>query len=210
MPLFVRVLMVRQQFRSSIYEVFVQVWALPSAHVLLFRQVGHRNCRRRAEGKPLTCTNTLEKRIETAAEGRCWENCYSTGLRVLIAKRPPNRRDVAGSRFSITQLIIAGLLDCCSNLQSVCEIFVIPRSTAYRNSMGKSKPFTKQLRAALLNADETRYRISKATSISEGNLSRLVHDDASLSMESIDRICEHLGLRLIKDNPKKKSKPKGR
>jgi len=68
----------------------------------------------------------------------------------------------------------------------------------YYYKVAKRKQFTEQLRAALLNADETRYALSKATGITEGNLSRFVHGRAGLSMESIDLICDYLGLALMK------------
>jgi hypothetical protein len=63
--------------------------------------------------------------------------------------------------------------------------------------MPKPTPFSDQLRAAVLNADVTRYRISKDTGISESILSRFVRGDAGLSMEYVDRLCERLDLRLV-------------
>jgi hypothetical protein len=83
-------------------------------------------------------------------------------------------------------------------------------SNWYDAIMGKSKRFTEQLRAALLDADESRYRISKATGIPEGNLSRFIHGGAGLSMESIDLICEYLELRLVGPKRNRKTKSKGR
>jgi hypothetical protein len=78
--------------------------------------------------------------------------------------------------------------------------------------VAKSNRFNEQLRAALLDADESRYALSKATGIPEGNLSRFVHGRAGLSMESIDLICDYLGLALVKvDKPKTtKAKRKSR
>jgi hypothetical protein len=78
--------------------------------------------------------------------------------------------------------------------------------------MSKSPSFTEQLRAAVLNADETRYQISKATGIPEGNLSRFVHGGAGLSTNSIDQLCAYLSLRLVKIGKSKASntKQKGR
>lgn len=70
--------------------------------------------------------------------------------------------------------------------------------------MPKPLGFIDQIRAAVLAADETRYRISKATGIPEGNLSRFVHGHAGLSTDSLDRLCTYLGLRV--DAPKKKGK----
>ena len=63
--------------------------------------------------------------------------------------------------------------------------------------MKKAQRFSDQLRAAILNAGETRYRISKATGIPEGNLSRIVRGDACMSEKSLNLLFEHLGLSLV-------------
>lgn len=76
--------------------------------------------------------------------------------------------------------------------------------------MGTKQPFSDQLRAAVLNADVTRYRISKATGISESILSRFVRGDAGLSMEYVDRLADYLELRLVGPKRKPKTKPKGK
>ncbi len=59
------------------------------------------------------------------------------------------------------------------------------------------RSFSDQFREAVLNAGETRYSISKATGISESILSRFVHGKAGLSMDYMDRLAAHLGLKLI-------------
>jgi hypothetical protein len=59
------------------------------------------------------------------------------------------------------------------------------------------RSFTEQFRAAVLNSTETRYKISKATGISESILSRFVNGKAGLSMDYMDRIADHLGLELV-------------
>ena len=59
------------------------------------------------------------------------------------------------------------------------------------------KSFTDQVRAAVLKAEESRYRISKATDIPEGNLSRFVHGQSGLSIASLDRLCAYLKLRVV-------------
>jgi hypothetical protein len=69
------------------------------------------------------------------------------------------------------------------------------------------RSFTDQFRAAVLNAEESRYKISKATGISESILSRFVHGRAGLSMDYMDRLAAHLGLKLI-TKPKKTRKRK--
>ncbi len=63
--------------------------------------------------------------------------------------------------------------------------------------MSKPKPFTEVLRAAVLNAGETRYKICQATGVSQGNLSRFVNGKSGLSLDSVDRLCEYLQLRLV-------------
>jgi flagellin-specific chaperone FliS len=74
--------------------------------------------------------------------------------------------------------------------------------------MAKNPLFGDQLRTAVLNAEETRYRISKATGISESILSRFVHGEAGLSMENVNRLCDYLCLKLVKANKAKTSKIK--
>ena len=59
------------------------------------------------------------------------------------------------------------------------------------------KPFSETLRAALRNAPDTRYRISKETGIPQTNLSRFVHGTRGLSLSNLDILCEHLGLQLV-------------
>jgi transcriptional regulator with XRE-family HTH domain len=58
------------------------------------------------------------------------------------------------------------------------------------------KPFSEQLRRAILESDKTRYAIAKETGIAQSTLSRFVNQGAGLSMESIDRLCECLNLTL--------------
>jgi len=65
------------------------------------------------------------------------------------------------------------------------------------------KAISEQLRQAILKADESRYAISMATGIPQGNLSEFVHGKRSLSLGSVDILCKHLGLEL---SPSKKRK----
>jgi transcriptional regulator with XRE-family HTH domain len=62
--------------------------------------------------------------------------------------------------------------------------------------MSSKQSFSDQFRAAVLNADESRYRISKATGVSESILSRFVRGESGLSMDYMDRIASHLGLQV--------------
>jgi hypothetical protein len=64
-----------------------------------------------------------------------------------------------------------------------------------------------QLRQAIEAADESRYRISKATGISAPVLCRFVHSDCGLSLANIDKLCLHLGLEL---KPVRPSRRKGK
>jgi len=76
--------------------------------------------------------------------------------------------------------------------------------------MPKQKLFTEQLREAVLNADKTRYRISVETGIAQSILSRFINQGAGLSTDSIDKLCECLGLHLESDSPRKPTKRKGK
>jgi len=75
--------------------------------------------------------------------------------------------------------------------------------------MTTQRRFSDQLRAAVENARVTRYRISKATGIPESNLSRFVHGEAGLSMESVDRLAAFLQLRIVGPDSNAKSTRKG-
>lgn len=72
--------------------------------------------------------------------------------------------------------------------------------------MAKRQRFSEQLRRAVEQSDLSRYRISKQTGIAQSILSRFVNEGAGLSMESVDKLCECLGLRLVADDPPKKQK----
>ena len=76
----------------------------------------------------------------------------------------------------------------------------------------KYKPLSAQLREAILKADISRYRIAKETGLSQAALSRFIHHVANLSLDSIDKVGECIGLRLVVD-PKpdvKRTKKKGK
>ena len=64
----------------------------------------------------------------------------------------------------------------------------------------KQKPVSEQLRAAILGADVSRYRMSKDLDISQAALSRFVNGAMGLSLKSIDRISEYLGLEVTVRN----------
>ncbi len=71
--------------------------------------------------------------------------------------------------------------------------------------MAKKQRFSEQLRRAVRQSDLSRYRISKQTGIAQSVLSRFVNQGAGLSMESVDRLCECLGLSVVvEDKPRKR------
>ena len=74
--------------------------------------------------------------------------------------------------------------------------------------MARKQRFSDQLRRAVEQSDKTRYRISKETGIDQGNLARFVNQGAGLSMDSVDTLCECLGLRLVAEGkvPNKKGR----
>ena len=74
--------------------------------------------------------------------------------------------------------------------------------------MPAKRPFNEQLRRAVEQSDMTRYQISKRTGIAQSVLSRFAHHGAGLSMESVDRLCECLGLRLVAEEKPKRKKGK--
>lgn len=59
-----------------------------------------------------------------------------------------------------------------------------------------------------MQSDLTRYQISKRTGIAQSVLSRFVHQGNGVSMDSIDKLCECLGLRLVAEGKPKRKKGK--
>ena len=60
----------------------------------------------------------------------------------------------------------------------------------------KQQSFSEQLRQAIDQDERSRYRISMETGIPQGQLSRFMHSKGGLSLRSVDRLCECLGLGL--------------
>lgn len=60
----------------------------------------------------------------------------------------------------------------------------------------KQEPISEQLRAAILNAPISRYRIAQETGLTEAGLSRFVNGVTGLSLDSIDKIGNCLGLEI--------------
>ena len=61
----------------------------------------------------------------------------------------------------------------------------------------KSKKLSQQLREAILKASMSRYQLAKESGVGEGSLSRFVHRQQSLTLDSVDAIGEVLGLQIV-------------
>jgi transcriptional regulator with XRE-family HTH domain len=63
------------------------------------------------------------------------------------------------------------------------------------------------IRTAIDRSEHSRYRISKATGIDQGQLSKLMGGEAGLSIASLERVAEFLGLEIvIRPNRRQKGK----
>ena len=54
-----------------------------------------------------------------------------------------------------------------------------------------------EVRRAIKTSGQSRYAISQATGISQAQLSRLMSGQSGLSIESLERLAEHLGLEVL-------------
>lgn len=68
-----------------------------------------------------------------------------------------------------------------------------------RKKPRKATPLSEQLKAAIMNCGETRYRIAQATGIAEATLSKYVNGHHYLAQPTVDVLGEYLGLTLIVD-----------
>jgi transcriptional regulator with XRE-family HTH domain len=64
------------------------------------------------------------------------------------------------------------------------------------------------IRRAVENCDKTQYRIAKESGVSSGQLSRLVRGERGMTVDTIERLADYLGLRITIE-PKAKT-TKGR
>jgi hypothetical protein len=58
------------------------------------------------------------------------------------------------------------------------------------------EPFSDQLRRAVRDSELTRYAISVRTGIDQGTLSRFIQGQRGMSLESIDKLMDCLGLEI--------------
>ena len=69
------------------------------------------------------------------------------------------------------------------------------------------KKLTDQIRRAIDDSGLTRYRIAQDTGIDESTLAKFYHGTRGLSLDSLDLLCEYLGLRIVAERkPTKKGK----
>ena len=75
--------------------------------------------------------------------------------------------------------------------------------------MSKKKPktFSDQIRAAVESCEKSRYRIAAETGIDAGALCHFVAGRRGLSMDSLDKLADCIGLRVAtEDQPRKKGR----
>ena len=75
----------------------------------------------------------------------------------------------------------------------------------------KRKQFklSEQVRQAIDTCGKTRYQISKDTGIDQATLCRFMGGNGGLSIPVLDMLGEYLGLRIVVDKPKSKTKKGG-
>jgi len=64
-------------------------------------------------------------------------------------------------------------------------------------TMSKRTSVSERLRAAILTAGESRYRIAKQTGVSQAILSRFVRRKTSMNLTAVDALAAYLGLDLL-------------
>jgi plasmid maintenance system antidote protein VapI len=72
------------------------------------------------------------------------------------------------------------------------------------------KPFSDQLRNAVLRCGKSRYRISKETGITEAQLSRFVNGHADIALPTIDKLIGCIGARLELETKRATRVPKAK
>lgn len=72
----------------------------------------------------------------------------------------------------------------------------------------KRKTLSEELREAVERSGVTRYAIWQETGIDQGTLSKFMAGNRGLSIESIDKLADLLGLHIVTDA--EQARPKGR
>ena len=70
----------------------------------------------------------------------------------------------------------------------------------------QSKRFSDEIRAAVENCGMTRYRIAKETDIDASVLCRFVQGQVGLSMDTLDKLAECIGLHVLWEQEPRKQK----
>ena len=71
------------------------------------------------------------------------------------------------------------------------------------------KTILDQIRSVIESSDVTRYRIAKDVGIDQGQMSRLMNGQSSLSLEALERLCDYLGLEIVIQPKQRRSKKRG-
>ena len=66
----------------------------------------------------------------------------------------------------------------------------------YDSSMSRKLPFSEILRRTIERSEKSRYRISQETGIDKGVLSHFVHGHRGLSLDTVDKLVDCLGLEI--------------
>jgi plasmid maintenance system antidote protein VapI len=69
-----------------------------------------------------------------------------------------------------------------------------------------AKSFSEQLRQAVRDSELTRYAISVQTGIDQGTLCRFIKGERGISLDSVDRLMECLGLEI---QPRRRKRKEG-
>ena len=72
---------------------------------------------------------------------------------------------------------------------------------------GRSKKLSDAVRNAIDDSGESRYAIAKATGIDESALAKFYNGHRGITSDTLDRLGEYLGLRIVMD---RKTKAKGK
>jgi len=67
----------------------------------------------------------------------------------------------------------------------------------------KKTAVSEQLRQAIEDCGQSRYAICKSLGLDQGQLSKFMHGQRGLSLETVDRLCAHLGLELRQQSRKR-------
>ncbi len=61
----------------------------------------------------------------------------------------------------------------------------------------KPRKLSDQIRQAIADSEHSRYRIAKETELNEGALGAFFHGQRGMSLESLDKLAEFLGLEVV-------------